>query len=119
MSDKLDLVIRKLKEQTASGQLKWEDASTLVSGDKFRVNFGDTVVEVSAEEVPLVDDQGDEYTGTVYTVRVLNSKAMVVAERRVYPMSPGRQQAEELFEVARAKARNQDAVLDSLLTRLG
>lgn len=119
MDDKLKLVLRALVQKTANGKLGWEDASSLVRGDRFRANFGDAVVELSTDERELVDDHGDDFLATVYRVQVLNSHALVVESRDFFPATEDRALVVDLFERVRASARKRESVLDSLLEKLG
>ena len=120
MDDKLYRVLLKLLDQTAAGKVKWDDASRLTEGEKFRVSFGDAIVELWDKELAR---QSDEF-GTVYdriiVAHVLNPMGMVVAQQEfsmgmVHPYRT----LEKLFLAARSSARRSDAVLDSLLQKLG
>ncbi len=120
MDDKLYRVLLKLLEQTTSGKVKWDDASKLTQGEKFRVSFGVAIVEIWDEEVSTHDDVYGELLERKFEAHVLNPHGLVVTQQE-FTTEMGQQYytAERLFLAARSSARRTDAVLDSLLQKLG
>lgn len=120
MDDKLYRVLLKLLEQTTSGIVKWDDASRLTEGEKFRVSFGDAIVEVWDGEVSTHDDEYGEVRERKFDAHVLNPHGLVVTQQEfTRDMGQPYQTAERLFLAARSSARRYDAVLDNLLQKLG
>lgn len=120
MDDKLYRVLLKLLEQTTSGKVKWDDASKLTEGEKFRVSFGDAIVEIWDEEVSSHDEEYGEIWERKFDAHVLNPHGLVVTQQEFTKvMGQPYQTVERLFLAARSSARRTDAVLDSLLQKLG
>lgn len=120
MDDKLYRVLLKLLDQTIAGKVKWDDASKLSEGEKFRVSFGDAIVEIWDGEVSTHDDEYGEVHERKFDAHVLNPQGLVVTQQ-VFTTDMGQlyRTAERLFLAARSSARRTDAVLDSLLQKLG
>ena len=121
MESKLIRIIKTLLSRTDSGDVQWEDASKLTEGEKFIASVGDSIVELrgGTERSNSVDEYGKFWLRNI-TVQILNAKGLVVTEHeftedtmRDYEI------VEKLFLAARTSARRTDAVLDSLLQKLG
>ena len=117
-NDLLDLIDR-LTHQTGSGRVQWEDASTLSGGERFRLNFGDAVVEVLDGEATQWTADGEGREVPMCRVQVLNSRGFVVAEQELNLGAPLYGKLTGLFEAARSSARNRRQVISNLLERIG
>lgn len=118
MNEDLLELINRLLRQTNSSAVQWEDASTLSGGERFRINFGDAVIEVyDGEEQRAVED-GELYL-PFYRLQVLNNRGFLVAEEEQTHEDPHYKPLRNLFQAARSSARNTRQVLGSLLQRLG
>lgn len=116
--DLLELIDRLIARSGAMA-VQWEDASTLSGGERFRLNFGDVVVEVLDGETTLWKEDGEEYQMPSYRVQVLNNRGFIVAEQELSLGAPLYAKLAGLFDVARASARNRRQVLSNLLDRIG
>ncbi len=119
MDSKLHKIVVRLLARTSQGTVVWEDASRLSEGERFRVSFGDAIIEITSGEIVGNDvELGIEYLDFV-CVRVLSHKGLVVAEETFKQGEADYPAADKLFLAARSSARRSDAVLDSLLQKLG
>ena len=120
MDEKLYRVLLKLLDQTVSGKIMWDDASRISEGEKFRVSFGDAIVEIWDSDVSSYDDEYGEFSERVLHAHVLNPMGLVVAQQTFSTdLGVPYKTLEKLFLAARSSARRSDAVLDNLLQKLG
>lgn len=112
-------VVDRLISQTRAGKVQWEDVSTMSGGERFRVNFGDMLVDVrEGERVEQSDLHGETHVSYI-RVQVLNDRGFVVASAEHDIGGPYHRKLGELLDTARASARRREALLENLLQRLG
>jgi len=111
----VDVLIRR----SGSPNVQWEDASTLSGGERFRLNFGDTVVEISDGEVTRWRDEDEGRLFPMYRLQVLNNRGFVVAEQELAECDPMYGKLDTLFETARSNSRKRENVISNLLDRIG
>ena len=118
MDNVLRELVERLSDQTRAGKIVWEDVSTLSAGDRFRVNFGDAVVDIRQGERV---EQSDEY-GLVHVsyirLQVLNDRGFIVDSTEQDVGTPGYSKLSTLLDAARGSGRQRKAVLEKLLTTL-
>lgn len=118
MDNTLWEVIDRMTESTRAGNLVWEDVSSLSAGDRFRVNFGDTVVDIrQGERVEHSDEFGQVHVGYI-RFQVLNDKGFIVDSVEHDIGTTWYQKLSTLLDAARGSGRRRKAVLEKLLTTL-
>lgn len=111
-------VIDRLTENTRSGKLIWEDISSLSAGDRFRVNFGDTVVDIrEGERVEQSDEFGQVHVSYI-RFQVLNDQGFIVDSVEQDIGTSWYKKLSALLDAARGSGRRRKAVLEKLLTTL-
>lgn len=116
--DLLELVDVLIK-RTGSPSVMWEDASTLSGGERFRLNFGDVVVEISDGEATRWREEDESQVYPMYRLQIINSRGFIVAEQELAECDHLYGKLAALFDSARSNSRRRGEVISGLINRIG
>ncbi|MFO0805283.1 MAG: hypothetical protein U0791_19440 [Gemmataceae bacterium] len=117
-SPKVDNLILALLKRTRAGSQRWEDVSD-PDEEMFRTVVGDGLVRMSRRRDAWRDESGIPRSMTHVTIWVFGSHGQEIAEVDYTEQTTFLATVEELFEAAKAQARNSTEELDHMLASLG